>query len=402
MKKGFLSDYFSGVGAKRLTAVELGKQHEFQGVDDFREILGTPGEKIKLKTSFVWLSDEDTPEILESTVTWSDVRRDRPNRSSEYHMYYPKISEPIVWKASPGDLLVLARKSDESLCLMFAPMGSTSEHQLLWLFGITEDDLFSTIVRKLDPSSSQRMGVAATILMDAVGIETAETDDGYLEEMKRRFPGGFPTTAKFSAYARGTLPDVSPLDDPDGALLAWFKQEELLFRTFERHLVGERLAGGFMSGNVPDVDSFVSFSLSVQNRRKSRAGFALGNHVEAMLSAWKIRFKREARTETKSRPDFLFPGEEEYHDPEFQESSLFMLGVKTSCKDRWRQVLTEADRIGTKHLLTLEPGISAAQIAEIKTRNLRLVVPKELHTTYHPDHRDWLMGHSDFIELVSK
>ena len=26
-----------------------------------------------------------------------------------------------------------------------------------------------------------------------------------------------------------------------------------------------------------------------------------------------------------------------------------MLGVKTTCKDRWRQVLSEADRIPQKH-----------------------------------------------------
>ena len=29
-----------------------------------------------------------------------------------------------------------------------------------------------------------------------------------------------------------------------------------------------------------------------------------------------------------------------------------MLAVKTTCKDPWRQILTEADHIGTKHLLT--------------------------------------------------
>lgn len=43
-----------------------------------------------------------------------------------------------------------------------------------------------------------------------------------------------------------------------------------------------------------------------------------------------------------------------------------MLGVKSTCKDRWRQVLSEAKRIDNKHLATLEPGISENQTAEMQ------------------------------------
>ena len=42
-----------------------------------------------------------------------------------------------------------------------------------------------------------------------------------------------------------------------------------------------------------------------------------------------------------------------------------MLAVKSTCKDRWRQILAEADRLPVKHLLTLEPGISVAQTDEM-------------------------------------
>ena len=38
-----------------------------------------------------------------------------------------------------------------------------------------------------------------------------------------------------------------------------------------------------------------------------------------------------------------------------------MLGAKSTCKDRWRQVLAEDEKISRKHLLTLEPGISEPQ-----------------------------------------
>lgn len=52
------------------------------------------------------------------------------------------------------------------------------------------------------------------------------------------------------------------------------EQEELLFRTLERHIVSTRLKEGFGNEKL-DVDVFISFSLSVQNRRKSRVGYAL-------------------------------------------------------------------------------------------------------------------------------
>lgn len=77
-----------------------------------------------------------------------------------------------------------------------------------------------------------------------------------------------------------------------------------------------------------------------------------------------------------------------------------MLAVKTSCKDRWRQVLAEADRIRTKHLLTLEPAISRIQTGEMQGQGLQLVLPASLHSTYQADQRAWLMGVGDFLAAV--
>jgi len=79
-----------------------------------------------------------------------------------------------------------------------------------------------------------------------------------------------------------------------------------------------------------------------------------------------------------------------------------MLGVKTTCKDRWRQVLTEAERIRLKHLLTLEPGISENQTAEMQSNKLQLVLPTRLHETYRPKQREWLMNLDSFIQLVKE
>lgn len=90
-----------------------------------------------------------------------------------------------------------------------------------------------------------------------------------------------------------------------------------------------------MEGSDADVDSFIKFSLSVQNRRKSRVGHALEHHLAWILASCEIQYARGAETENRAKPDFLFPGKDEYHNPLFPEDRLSMLGVKSTCKDRW-------------------------------------------------------------------
>ena len=46
--------------------------------------------------------------------------------------------------------------------------------------------------------------------------------------------------------------------------------------------------------------------------------------------------------------------------------SAYDAWVKSTCKDRWRQVLSEADRIPNKHLFTLEAAISENQTSKCK------------------------------------
>lgn len=199
---------------------------------------------------------------------------------------------------------------------------------------------------------------------------------------------------------RTSQPDVSAADDPDRALIAWMDREEQLFRRLERRIVAERISGGFQDPDGADVDGFLSFSLSVQNRRKSRAGQALEHHLEAVFTAQGIRYARGAETENRNKPDFLFPGQEEYRDAAFPSGRLTMLGAKSTLKDRWRQVLSEAQRIDDKHLLTLEPGISENQTDEMRAKRLQLVVPLRLHGTFRPAQRFWLLSVAEFLQIV--
>ena len=77
-----------------------------------------------------------------------------------------------------------------------------------------------------------------------------------------------------------------------------------------------------------------------------------------------------------------------------------MLGAKSTCKDRWRQVLPEAAKIPHKHLFTLEPGISEDQTDQMRVVSLQLVVPKPVSESYSQSQKEWLWDLSNFIDHV--
>lgn len=400
MKRGQLSDYFEGVVVKRLSAVETSpetsNQHELNGAAALRQLLG-PDDRKNIPASFVWLGQEQEAITVEDTVSWYDARRNHPTRT-EYRLYYP--SNEITMMMREGDVFFLALCRDGSAIVIVVPVGSTIQNQLLWLFGLEDQPEFNFAFQGVDSAASTELDFAARYILDELGIEPEEPESGLLDDLIEPFGLVFPTTRVFSDLARGSLPEVLAQDDPDAALLAWMEREEQLFRRLERRIVEDRISGGFRADDGADVDGFLSFSLSVQNRRKSRAGQALENHMEAMFDALGVRFARGARTENNNKPDYLFPGAEEYHDPAFPSAGLTMLGAKSTLKDRWRQVLSEAERIENKHLLTLEPGISENQTDEMQAKQLQLVIPRALHSTYRLTQQAWLMSVADFIPIV--
>jgi len=287
--------------------------------------------------------------------------------------------------------------------VVITPAGSTIEGQLLWLFGLDKQPELEFAVREISGNRDAELDFTVRYILDDLGIELEEPESDRLDSLIERFGLKFPTTRDFSALARDSLPEIVPgRDDPDTVLMAWLEREEQLFRRLERIIVSERLVGGFMAGGEADVDGFLSFSLSVQNRRKARAGQSLENQLEALFLGHRIRYSRGAETENRHKPDFLFPGIEEYRNAAFPAPQLTMLGSKSTLKDRWRQVLTEAERIGEKHLVTLEPAISEHQTDQMRQASLQLVLPRRLHDTYRESQRNWLMSLSDFIGLLAQ
>jgi hypothetical protein len=405
MNNGYLSRYFEAVAAKRLTAVEVNRkvsnQHEFNGSEALKRVLGTNnnGEKIYFQGRFIWMGEHHDTVTADGKLSWYDSRFKIEKRLPEWRLYFPTTD--VSQLAQPGDLLFIAKRTDGSIFCIIVSAESTIESQLLWLFGVPVQTGKTFVYQEVKDKDDKKVDFVVRFILEELGIEVEEPEADYLDSILEKYMGKMPSTKEFSALTRQTLMNVDPLEDPDGALIAWMNHEEKLFRRMERHEVEKRLREGFVNEDGVDVDSFLKFSLSIQNARKSRAGLALENHMEEIFRIHKIRYDRTKETENKSKPDFIFPGVAEYHHKKFPSEMLTMLGVKTTCKDRWRQVLSEAARIENKHLLTLEPGISENQTDEMKSHRLQLVIPSAIHNTYRDNQKLWLINIDQFIKYIS-
>jgi len=390
-----LAEIFEKVAHKQLAKVDIpnagSNQHELNGIGALKDFFGT---QAATNCDVGWHRFGDAePEYANGQFTFYDARAKSVARTgrTEWRLYY---TGDFLAASAPGDLLVLvAEKTSKRIHALVFSKGSSWHRAATQLFQIeTEDPSFVFIPRQA--LAKNQIHFLQERIIDELDLDiTLPAKPNDAELVLRQFPGGFPSTKEMSSFARSCA-QVEPRN-PDDTLIAWLQREEELFRALEKTIVVERLESGFA-----DVDDFMRFSLSVQNRRKSRMGHALQNHLEQLFKQHRLHFTPQARTEGCNRPDFIFPGEQQYHDPSFSKSLLVMLGVKSSSKDRWRQVLAEADRIKNKHLCTLEAGISEAQTNEMRRHLLTLVLPESLHPTYTPAQRRQLLSVTAFIEHV--
>ncbi len=254
--------------------------------------------------------------------------------------------------------------------------------------------------------------------LDSFGLTPAETNrpielsrvnpevkeknaiDAFIADLTVDFPSSFDMSQaarmiQFDVYQNRRL----TITDPDSALLKWTEEEYRLFRAIEHDRYGGTVSRGFAT-----VDDFIALANQVLNRRKSRAGKSLEHHLSAIFDENRIEYTAQGVTEGNKKPDFLFPSEEAYHDMTFSIEKLCTLAAKTTCKDRWRQILNEADRLRDEHkyLCTMQQGISAAQMDEMQAEKVILVVPKPYINAYPSDRRDRIWTISRFVGYVKE
>jgi hypothetical protein len=187
--------------------------------------------------------------------------------------------------------------------------------------------------------------------------------------------------------------------DIDTRLLRRRECEYQVFQSVEEAVYVPTIRAGFET-----IEEFVILAQTILQRRKSRSGNSLELHAREIMIEQGFRagedFSHRPVIEGGKRPDFLFPSKEAYENPRFPEAKLRMLAAKTTCKDRWRQVLNEANRIEIKHLLTLQEGVSAGQFREMQEAGVQLVVPAGLQRAYPKEIRPSLITFERFLDDV--
>lgn len=205
----------------------------------------------------------------------------------------------------------------------------------------------------------------------------------------------FPSGEDLIAHAANMRPDYLRME-PDTRVVKRRDCEYEVFLSVEEVHVLPAVEQGF-----PTVDEFIRFANSVTNRRKARSGRSLELQAKRIFDEEKLAsYSHDAVSEDNKRPDFLFPSADAYYDGSYPSERLRMLAAKTTCKDRWRQVVDEARRIDKKHLLTLQEGVSGKQFAQMQEAGIVLVVPKPLHKKYPDELRNKLVSFESFLDEV--
>ncbi|WP_404354872.1 type II restriction endonuclease [Cytobacillus firmus] len=219
-----------------------------------------------------------------------------------------------------------------------------------------------------------------------------------IEEAVKVFDN-FPSTTDMAAIARRIYQEVYKKKryTPDTILLEWVKTEYSTFKALEKNLYREYISKAF-----GDVDPLVAAAKTILNRRKSRAGKSLEHHLDFLFSSFDLPFSHPGQSEGNKKPDFLLPSNAHYADMGYPAEKLIFLGAKTTCKDRWRQILNEANRIPQKYLLTLQQGISPNQLDEMAEESVILVVPKAYHGLYPEQYQDSLWTVERFIKYAEE
>ncbi len=302
--------------------------------------------------------------------TRDEYRLTRFGRGFDYHE-----------RISTGDVLVISR-IDYGIFKAFILKTENEIESFLNAFGLSPVDSGSVI------EASQKLKIS-------------NEEDEY-EAFFKTLNGVFPPTEIMSKVSREIELKINNqeseiLTNPDKKILDWTASEYRLFRHIEKGLHLNQVSSGFS-----DLEDFVTLANTILNRRKSRAGKSLEHHLSFIFSKNRVTFSEQMITEGNSKPDFVFPSIDAYHDCKYPRQNIFVLAAKTTCKDRWRQILSETKNLDRHYLFTLQQGITINQLNEMFDSGVQLVVPKQHLYTFSETYRDKILTLKSFINEVRR
>jgi type II restriction enzyme len=333
------------------------------------------GVKGSNKDKFITIRWQDDFETSSRVIYYGNGSRNE-YRLTRFGKGFPYLNDENI-----GDLLVISKQSSEYYDAFVLKSDEEIDEFLLAL-NISSTDINGIIPNQLEQGAEERLLDCFLSFINSLKID-------------------FPPTIELASRARICYNSVNNISikkiqaNPDKEILGWLDSEFQLFKTLENNRYSKRIQTPFTT-----VEELIQVANTILNRRKSRAGKSLEHHLAEIFSTFELVYSTQVVTEDNKRPDFIFPNIETYLNPYFDDKKLVVLASKTTCKDRWRQVLNEADRVRTKHLFTLQQGISKNQLEEMYKYDVCLVVPKPYLTSFPEEFRSRIMTLGKFINHV--
>ncbi len=121
-------------------------------------------------------------------------------------------------------------------------------------------------------------------------------------------------------------------------------------------------------------EEFDSFFMSIFQSRKSRAGDAFEHMIRSLFKSLDYPFAEQINIEGAT-PDFVLPSEKRFRE---QPLDCIIFTAKRTLRERWRQVVTEANKGYGFFLATIDEKVSQSQIEQMARHKVFMVVPQKL------------------------
>ena len=356
-----------------------------------------------------------TGKIYESRFIWYSNKG-----PTEHHLTTNPRSEFAA--LAPASFLLIFRTS-ESEDLYWALTVDAENDDLCdyirEVFGIPVDAEFHFRIYEaasLDPTP--RRTVLQSFIEEVIARLYAGPDEfaAYLKTLRRR------SAAEISAAAlrqwkvdTGNV-DMNPyrLSNPGDVLLELTRKREFaIYKMDEAMTYGAEVVDAIAgNGKTPSVSSVVcacierfdelySIFLRASQARSSRVGGTFESHMATVLTDGRIPHQGQP-VFGGSRPDFVLPNSSVYHDAARRPTLALVLALKTTLRERWRQVVSESAGCPV-FLATLDEGVPAATLDKLAERGIVMVVPERFKTSEYSDYvgRADVMTFRTFFDRVS-
>jgi hypothetical protein len=365
------------------------------------------------------------------------------NRMASVHVYWPTTgkvySSRFIWYSNKSDAehhfttnprIEFADIAPASYLLMFKPKKSEAPYQALTVDAADEDltDYISQVFEiredfhfKVFEVSNLKLHPMLTAMQQLVRELVAKLDgspeifNAFVSTLVRR-PAGVIAAAAIEQWKNSTgHQDLNPykLTNPGDILyditrnreFSIYKQDEA--KTYGAQLVRALLGEGgaitrekIVASFIERFDVFYDICKSAKQARSSRAGGSFEIHMSSTLKDGGIPHASQFVFDG-SKPDFILPSGALYRDAAKRREHALVLTLKTTLRERWKQVVSESAGCPI-FLATLDESVPGKTLDKLKDNGITLVVPECFKASEYAEYktRDNVISYRSFFDRL--